>query len=107
MPAECPGDGADGPEEEAVGGFTPPAAPRFASGSARIQIVRDEPNHSYYDIVMIFQTRGRVPIPIDTSFNARGEPVVYGSRDALACFATTPIDALAVGPFLLEQSWSP
>jgi carbamoyltransferase len=44
-----------------------------------------------------------VPVLVNTSFNTRGEPIVCSPRDALESFCTTALDALAIGPFLLEK----
>ncbi|MFF3016140.1 carbamoyltransferase [Streptomyces sp. NPDC057939] len=41
---------------------------------------------------------------MNTSFNGRDEPVVCGPRDALATFHRLPLDALALGPFLIRRS---
>jgi carbamoyltransferase len=40
---------------------------------------------------------------VNTSFNTRGEPIVCSPRDAVECFWTSPLDALVIGPFLLEK----
>jgi carbamoyltransferase len=44
---------------------------------------------------------------VNTSFNTRGEPIVCTPRDALECFWTSPLDALAVGSFLIEKNGRP
>jgi carbamoyltransferase len=44
-----------------------------------------------------------VPVLINTSFNTRGEPIVCTPRDAVESYLTTPLDALAIGPFILEK----
>jgi carbamoyltransferase len=44
-----------------------------------------------------------VPVLVNTSFNTRGAPIVCTPRDALEAFCTTPLDALAIGPFLLDK----
>jgi carbamoyltransferase len=38
---------------------------------------------------------------VNTSFNTRGNPIVCTPEDALECFFTSPLDALAIGPYLL------
>ncbi|MEN3584821.1 carbamoyltransferase C-terminal domain-containing protein [Streptomyces sp. ZYX-F-203] len=43
------------------------------------------------------------PVIMNTSFNGRDEPVVCGPRDALATFHRLPLDALALGPFLIRR----
>jgi carbamoyltransferase len=72
-------------------------------GTARIQTVNRRQNALYYDLVKAFQQRTGVPVLVNTSFNTRSEPVVCTPRDALECFWTSPIDALAIGSFLLEK----
>ncbi len=44
---------------------------------------------------------------INTSFNVRGEPIVCTPADAYRCFMRTHIDALVLGPFLLEKPTQP
>jgi carbamoyltransferase len=38
-----------------------------------------------------------MPVILNTSFNARGEPIVGSPEDALRCFMGTEIEHLAVG----------
>jgi hypothetical protein len=40
---------------------------------------------------------------VNTSFNVRGEPIVCTPEDAYRCFMRTNIDALVLGPFVLEK----
>lgn len=54
-----------------------------------------------------FFARTGVPVLANTSFNTRSRPIVCTPQDALACFCTAPIDALAIGRFLLEKSSLP
>jgi carbamoyltransferase len=48
--------------------------------------------------------RTGVPVVVNTSFNTAGRPMVDGPRDALECFGSSPIDTLAIGPFLVRRS---
>jgi carbamoyltransferase len=54
---------------------------------------------------MLDEVRRRtgVPVVVNTSLNTAGRPMVDSPRDALECFGSAPIDALAIGPFLLER----
>ncbi|PRY06419.1 carbamoyltransferase [Pontibacter ummariensis] len=79
------------------------SAVRHVDGTARVQTVRREQNPVYYDLIKEFQGRTGVPVLVNTSFNTRGEPVVCTPRDAIECFWTSPLDALAIGSFLLEK----
>lgn len=80
-------------------------AVRHVDGTARIQTIRRGQHPLYYDLVKAFATRTGVPVLVNTSFNTRGEPIVCTPRDAVESFCTTPLDALAIGSFLLEK-WS-
>jgi carbamoyltransferase len=79
-------------------------AVRHVDGTARIQTINRRQNQPYYDLLAAFHRRTGVPVLINTSFNTRGEPVVCTPRDAVECFWTSPLDALVIGPFLLEKA---
>jgi carbamoyltransferase len=72
-------------------------------GSARIQTVdrADEPLVSR--LLDGLERRTGVPVVVNTSLNTAGRPMVDDPRDALECFGSTPVDALALGPFLLRR----
>jgi carbamoyltransferase len=80
-----------------------PAA-AHVDGSARAQTIdrRDEPLVAR--LLDAFTHRTGVPVVINTSLNTDGRPMVDDPRDALECFATAPIDALALGPFFLRRN---
>lgn len=78
-------------------------AVRHVDGTARIQTINRSQNAAYYDLLRAFGERSGVPVLINTSFNTRGEPVVCTPRDAVESYCTTPLDALAIGPFIVEK----
>ncbi|WP_292931917.1 carbamoyltransferase C-terminal domain-containing protein [Noviherbaspirillum sp.] len=78
-------------------------AVRHVDGTARIQTINRAQNPAYYDLLRAFGERSGVPVLINTSFNTRGEPVVCSPRDAVESFCTTPLDALAIGSFIVEK----
>jgi len=78
-------------------------AVRHVDGTARIQTIARAQNPRYYDLLRAFQARTGVPVLVNTSFNTRGEPIVCTPRDAVECFWASPLDALAIGQFLLEK----
>ena len=78
-------------------------AVRHVDGTARIQTINRDQNPAYYDLLKAFHQRTGVPVLVNTSFNTRGEPIVCTPRDALECFWTSPLDALVIGPFLVEK----
>jgi carbamoyltransferase len=75
--------------------------------SARIQTVTPETNKRYYDLIKAFEKRTGCGVLINTSFNVRGEPIVCTPEDAHRCFMRTHIDALVLGPFLLDKADQP
>lgn len=78
-------------------------AVRHVDGTARIQTINPEQHREYYDLLQAFRERTGVPILVNTSFNTRGEPIVCSPRDAVECFFSSPLDALVIGPFIVEK----
>jgi carbamoyltransferase len=76
---------------------------RHVDGTARIQTIAREQHPLCYDLLEAFRRRTGVPVLVNTSFNTRGEPIVCTPRDAVECFWTSPLDALVIGPYLLEK----
>ena len=74
-----------------------------ADGTARVQTVAPGDGPFRELIERFFQLTG-VPIVLNTSFNDHGEPIVESPLDAYQCFATTAIDALAIGSFLVTKA---
>jgi carbamoyltransferase len=82
-------------------------AVRHVDGTARIQTISRSQHPLYYDLIAAFEQQTGVPVLVNTSFNTRGEPIVCSPRDAVECFWTSPLDALVIGPFLLQKSEGP
>ena len=74
--------------------------------TARLQTVTEDANPMFYDLIRKFDAITQVPVVVNTSFNIRGEPIVCTPHDAIACFATTGLDALAIGSHLLVKNGS-
>jgi carbamoyltransferase len=72
-------------------------------GTARIQTVSrcDEPLVAA--MLDAFERRTGLPVVVNTSLNTAGRPMVDDPRDALECFGSAPVDALAIGPFLVRR----
>jgi carbamoyltransferase len=78
-------------------------AVRHVDGTARVQTINRAQNPRYYDVIRAFGERTGVPVLVNTSFNTRSEPIVCTPRDAVECFWTSPLDALAIGSYVLEK----
>ena len=75
--------------------------------SARIQTVTPDTNRRYYELIKAFERKTGCPVVVNTSFNVRGEPIVCTPEDAYRCFMRTNIDALVLGPFVLDKAAQP
>jgi carbamoyltransferase len=71
-------------------------------GTARIQTVDRGPEPLLARMLDEFERRSGVPVVINTSLNTAGRPMVDDPRDALECLGSSPIDVLAIGPFLVR-----
>jgi len=78
---------------------------RHVDASARVQTISRSQHALYYELVASFGRLTGIPVLLNTSFNTPGAPIVCTPRDALESFCGTALDALAIGPFLLEKSW--
>jgi len=72
-------------------------------GTGRLQSVMRQGNELYYRVIEEFERRTGVPVVLNTSFNLRGEPIVHRPEEALSDFLGTGMDALFLGPYLLEK----
>jgi carbamoyltransferase len=73
-------------------------------GTARIQTVDSGDEPLMHRCIRQFESRTGLPAVVNTSLNTAGRPMVDGPRDALECFGSAPLDALALGPFLLRRA---
>ena len=75
--------------------------------SARIQTIHKETNPRFYNLINHFEAITGCPILINTSFNVRGEPIVYSPEDAYRCFMRTEMDYLVMQNILLDKAEQP
>lgn len=92
--------------------FTHRVRPEWASripavvhvdGTARIQTVDRWEEPLVAAMLEAFERRTGLPVVVNTSLNTAGRPMVDDPRGALECFGSAPVDALAMGPFLLRR----
>ena len=88
-----------------VHGITREVAPAIVhvDGSARPQPVSRDLNPRYYDLISAFERLTGVPILLNTSFNAAGEPIVCTPADAVRTFMATGLDMLVIGSFVVTK----
>ena len=67
------------------------------------QTVEKQINPLYWNLIDEFEKRTGVPVVMNTSFNLRGEAIVHTPADAVRTFYSSGLDALIIGPFLVEK----
>ena len=72
--------------------------------SARVQTVSSAANPALHALLTEFAALTGCDVLINTSMNVRGEPIVCSPADAVTCFARTGMDALCIGPYLVERA---
>lgn len=72
-------------------------------GTARVQTVDRAEEPLVARMLDAVAAKTGVPVVVNTSLNTAGRPMVDSPRDALECFGSAPVDALAIGPFLLRR----
>ncbi len=65
-------------------------------GTARLQTLSRETNPELHAVLEAFYARTGVPVLVNTSFNAAGEPIVETPEDALWCAARLGLDAVVL-----------
>lgn len=73
-------------------------------GTARIQTVDRVDQPLVHRMISAFEERTGLPAVVNTSLNTAGRPMVDDPRDALECFGSGPIDALAIGSHLVRRT---
>ena len=75
-------------------------------GTIRPQLVREEANPMFHDLIEEFSRITGESVLLNTSFNIKGEPIICHPGEAIRCFYDSGIDTLVLGPFLLEKKHS-
>jgi carbamoyltransferase len=73
-------------------------------GTARVQTVHREQQPLMARVLEAFERRTGVPVLVNTSLNTGGRPMVDSPRDALECFGSSPVDLMAIGPYVLRRA---
>lgn len=74
-----------------------------ADGSARIQTLFERANNAWlWDLLTYLDTHFQVRALINTSFNAKGEPIVHTAEDAQRSARTMEIDGLVINGKLFK-----
>lgn len=74
-----------------------------ADHTARVQVVRRAQDPFLHALLTEFGRLTGHPVLINTSFNVRGKPIIESPLEALGCFYTSEVGALALGNHLIEK----
>ena len=83
------------------------AAVTHVDGTARVQTVDGVHQPHFRRVIEAFAARTGCPVLLNTSFNLREEPIVCTPEDAVRCFVSGGLDALALESFVLELGEQP
>jgi carbamoyltransferase len=72
-------------------------------GTARIQTVDATDDPLTASLLTAFEQLTDIPVVVNTSLNTAGRPMVDSPRDVLELFGSAPVDALAIGPYLVRR----
>jgi len=68
-----------------------------------VRTVRQATNPRFPALLDAFKARTGRPVPVNTSFNVRSEPIVCTPEDAFRRFMGSEIEVLAAGACLLQK----
>jgi carbamoyltransferase len=72
-------------------------------GTARVQTVDRTEEPLVARVLDGMERRTGVPVVVNTSLNTAGRPMVDDPADALELFGSAPLQALAIGPYLVRR----
>jgi carbamoyltransferase len=78
-------------------------AVNHVDNTGRLQTVTRKENPLYYGLIQAFERKTGIPVILNTSFN-ENEPIVCTPAEAIDCFKRTRMDALAIGPYLVQKT---
>lgn len=72
-------------------------------GSARVQVVERATAPLFWRLIRRLGDDSGTPMVLNTSFNLRGQPIVRTPEEAVATYARSSLDALAIGSWLVTR----
>jgi carbamoyltransferase len=72
-------------------------------GTVRPQMVRQDTNPLYWELINEFGKITGEYILLNTSFNVMGEPIINTPKEAIRGFFDSGIDVLFLGNFILKK----
>ena len=73
-------------------------------GSARVQVVHADAAPRFHALIRRLGDDHGTPMVLNTSFNLKGQPIVRTPAEAVATYARSTLDALAIGDWLVTRA---
>lgn len=80
-----------------------PAVIHIADNTTRPQTVNYNDYALYHDMIQAFYEITGIPLVLNTSFNDKGQPIILRPETAIEFFLKNPVDALAIGNFIVKK----
>jgi carbamoyltransferase len=71
--------------------------------TARLQTVTEKTHILFNEILIELQSRGRIPVILNTSFNIRGNPILTSYEDAFYVLDTTELDCVITENYIFHK----
>ena len=72
--------------------------------TARPQLLENEHNNNYYNLINKFEEITGIPAVLNTSFNLHGYPIVCSPIDAIKTLKNSGLENLAIGNYLIRKN---
>lgn len=76
-----------------------------SDGSTRAQTVMSERDPLYHSMISRVGELSGSPVVLNTSYNAKDQPIVHTPQQALDTALAMGLDAVALGPFMVRDLW--
>ena len=70
--------------------------------TSRVQTVFEKKNKKFYNLILNFYNKTKIPMLLNTSFN-ENEPIVRSPEEAIDCLLRTNMDALFINNFIIKK----
>jgi carbamoyltransferase len=81
-----------------------PAVVHEIDGSARPQIVNKEKNPNFYNIINEYYKKSGIPVVLNTSFNAHGEPINNYPHQVMNHLFNNCVDYIVTEDFIIRKN---
>ena len=74
------------------------------NNTARVQTIGTDNSCGFTKLLEVIKSEVGIGITVNTSFNRKGEAMVYSPRDAVSCFFGSGLDYLVMGNYVISKT---